>query len=45
MGDTSRKAKDRLKKQNAAEKDQKKASAVAKANPPNNWAGAAKKAK
>jgi hypothetical protein len=41
MGDKSPKAKDRSKKQDAAEKDQKKAAAYAKANS----AAAAKKSK
>lgn len=34
MGDKSRKSKERQKKQDAAQKSQKKADALAKANPP-----------
>jgi hypothetical protein len=44
MGDKSPKAKDRAKKQDTADKNHKKAAAVAKANPPP-AAGAFKKGK
>jgi hypothetical protein len=39
MGDKSPKAKDKSKKQDAADKNQKKAAAFAKANPPSPGAG------
>jgi len=39
MGDKSPKAKDRAKKQDMADKTQKNAAAVAKANPPSPGAG------